>query len=292
MTVRDLGYKRYEGPRLPHGSRPRVLIGRTLSLQWASGLLKATFILACFPMVVCGVWIGIKSWGLSQLAARGVPTDQLMAQVGNPSDWVFYCIYWCQIWFAFTISLLAGAPAISDDVRSGAFQFYFARPVTRTHYLLGKLVPVWLLSLIVTAAPAFMLSMLRMAFSQSGAEVWHNLRLPFATLAYGLFSSAVLSLLPLAMSALSRRSGAVQGTWAAVFFLPWILGEALAKATDIPYAALVSIPTNLRLLGQGLYGMTPSYPVHWAIAAGILCALMVGSVLILLRRLERVEVFG
>jgi hypothetical protein len=292
MTIRDLGYHRYEGPRLPHRSRYRVLISRTLSLEWASGLVKTAFILGMFPMVVCGVVIFLKVKAQQLLASQGVPPEILADKIENPSFWVFYCAYWCQIWFAFCLGLLCGAPAISDDVRTGAFQFYFARPVSKGHYLLGKLVPVWLFVLLVTVPPALLLSLLRMALSKTGAEVWQSVPLIFSTLIYGLVSSAVLSLLPLAMSALGKRSGAIQGAWADIFFMPWIRGETLASATGVPYAALVSIPTNLRLLGQRLYGMPQSYPVAWYLPAAILVLLVAASALVLLRRLERVEVFS
>jgi len=40
---------------------------------------------------------------------------------------------------------------LPDDVRGGAFQFYFARPVTREQYLVGKLLPPVLL--VFFAAP-------------------------------------------------------------------------------------------------------------------------------------------
>jgi len=292
MTIRDLGYQRYDGPRLPHRSRYRVLISRTLSLEWASGLLKTAFILGMIPMVACGAWMFFKIWGINQLAAQGAPREMLLEKFGNPSDWVFYCVFWCQIWFAFAISLLAAAPAISDDVRTGAFQFYFARPVSKGHYLLGKLVPVWLFLALTTVPPGLALSLLRVALCKTAAEAWQALPLVASTLVYGLISATVLSLVPLAMSTLGRRSGALQGAWAAVFFLPWILGETLASATDIPYAALVSIPTDLRLLAQGLFGMAPSYAVPWYLPAAILGALAAASLWVLLRRLERVEVFS
>jgi len=287
VTIRDLGYQRYEGPRLPLRSRYGALIGRTLSLAWASGLVKATFIVSLFPMIVCAVVIYFKMQVAQQLAAFGAPI-----KLDDPGFWVFYCIYWCQLWFAFTMSLLVGAPAISDDVRTGAFQFYFARPGARSHYLLGKLVPVGLLVVVVSAGPGLLLAIFRTALSQSGKDALHGLALLVGTIIFSLIYAAVMALLPLALSSLTRRSGATQGAWAAAFFLPWFLGEGMAAATGVPYAVLVSIPTNLRLLGQHLYGMPPSYPIPWYLPAGILLGLVVTAGWLLLRRLARVEVFS
>ena len=60
----------------------------------------------------------------------------------------------------------------------------------------------------------------------------------------------------------------------------------------MPYAALISIPTDLRLVGQYLFGMEPSYALPWYLPAGALALVVGGSAYLLLRRLDRVEVFA
>jgi ABC-2 type transport system permease protein len=287
MPIRDLGYKPYEGRLLPHRSRYRVLIARTLALAWASGLVKATLIVSLFPMIVCGVIIFIKVKAQQMLAAQGAPI-----QIDDPDVWVFNCIFWCQIWFAFALSLRVGATAIADDVRTGAFQFYFARPVSRAHYLVGKAVPLALLVLVVTAGPGLLLAVLRLGLSQDAGDAWGRLPLLLGTLAYAPIYAALLALPPLALSTLSRNAGGVQGLWAAVFFFSWVLGDGMAAATGVPAAALLSLPTNLMLVGQHLYGLEPAYPIAWTYPAGVILLVVGGSVALLLHRLGRVEVFA
>ena len=85
MTIRDLGYQRYEGKLLPHRTRHKVLIRRTLSLAWASGLVKTCVILGSFPMVVCGVFMFLKVKAMQHLAAQGAPF-----QIEDPAAYVFY----------------------------------------------------------------------------------------------------------------------------------------------------------------------------------------------------------
>jgi ABC-type transport system involved in multi-copper enzyme maturation permease subunit len=288
VGIRDLGYKPYEGELLPHRNRYRVLISRAMSLAWASGLVKTTIILGMFPAVICGVVMFFKFKTIQILAQN----PNVPIRLDDPGSLVFTCIFWCQIWFAFVISLLVAAPAISEDVRTGAFQFYFARPVSKNHYLLGKVAPTALLVLIVSLGPALLLAVLRVGLSQSGGEAWRNLTWVLGTLAYGPVYALVLALPAVALSSLGRRSGSIQGVWAAGFFITWLLGEGIAAGADLPYAALISIPTNLRMVGQLIYGMTPAYDMPWYLPAGVLVALVAGSALLLLRRLERVEVFS
>jgi len=291
MGIRDLGYKRYEGALLPHRSRYRVLIRRALSLAWASGLTKTTIILGMFPPVICGVYIFLKHQAMQQEVVQYL-AHRAQVQLDDPGSLVFTCIYWCQIWFAFVLSLLVAAPAISEDVRTGAFQFYFARPVARSHYLVGKVAPAAILVAIVTLAPALLLALLRVGLAQSGEEAWRSTSWLVGTLAYGPIYALVLTLPAVALSSLGRRSGSLQGLWAVGFFLSWLLGEGVAAGADLPYVALLSIPTDLRLVGQLLYGIEPAYDLPWYLPSLVLAGLVVGSAYVLVRRLGRVEVFS
>jgi hypothetical protein len=293
MTIRDLGYKPYEGELLPHGSRYKVLIRRMLALAWGQGLVKTAIFLGAGPMVVCGVILGLKALMIQELVNKmemmgAQPAQLQQLPIEDPASYIFFCMYWCQIWFAFTLSLVVAAPTIASDVRTGAFQFYFARPVDRGHYLLGKVVPVALLVAAVCGVPALALTILRLSFA-GGAQHWPKL---LSTVAFAPIFAVTLALPPVALSSLSRKPGNIQGLWAALFFASWMLGEGTAAATDVPYAALLSIPTDLRLVGQYLFGMEPSYALPWYLPAGVLALVAAGSAYVLLRRLARVEVFA
>ncbi|PID38546.1 MAG: hypothetical protein CSA65_07095 [Proteobacteria bacterium] len=285
MAIRDLGYKKYEGTRLPPRKRYSVLTSRTLSLAWASGLVKATLIVGLLPLLVCAAIMYLKLRMQMMLAARGAPI-----KIEDAAAWIYYGGYWCQLWFAFAMGLLVAAPAISEDVSTGAFQFYFSRPIDRGHYATAKLVTAALLVLILIAVPTLLLSALRIGMEKE--NVVAQLPLLLKSLAYIGIATTVLVLPPLALSALSRKSGYAQGGWAAIFFLPWVLGEGMAAAADVPHMALISLPTCLRLVAQRLYGLTPSYDLPWYLPAGVLAALVIASIAIIDRRLAKVEVFS
>lgn len=286
MTIRDLGYKRYDGPRLPPRRRYAVMTSRTLSLAWASGLVKATLIVGLLPLLVCAVIMYFKLRMQQALGGKSLPI-----KFEDASAWIYYCGYWCQVWFGFAMGMLVAAPAISEDVSTGAFQFYFARPIGRGHYATAKLVTAGLLVFLVILIPPLLLTAMRLGMANE-QELWSKLPLLASTLAYTVIATAVLVLPPLALSSLTRKSGYAQGGWAALFFLPWVLGEGMAAAADVPYMALLSLPTCLRLVAQKLYGITPSYDLPWYLPAGTLALLIVASLVILERRLSKVEAFA
>ncbi len=285
MPIRDLGYKRYDGPRLPPRKRYGVLISRTLSLAWASGLVKATIIVGLLPLLIAAVIMYFKLRMQMMLAARAAPI-----KMEDAAAWIYYGGYWCQIWFAFAMGLLVAAPAISEDVATGAFQFYFARPIERGHYATAKLVTASLLVAILIAVPTLALSLLRIGMEKEHVAA----QLPWLakSLAYSVIATAVLVLPPLALSSLTRQSGYAQGAWTAIFFLPWVLGEGMAAATDVPEMTLISLPTSLRLVAQRIYGLTPSYDLPWYLPAAVLATWVILAIVIIDRRLAKVEVFS
>ena len=287
MSIRDLGYRPYEGKLLPHRSRYQVLIRRTLALAWSTRLIKITLIGSLFPMLVCGAVMFFKLKLMHQFSSTNVKM-----QLEDPGSLVFTCFYWCQIWFAFSMSLRVAAPAIADDIRTGALQFYFSRPVARVHYLVGKVAAVAILVVLVSAVPALALALFRTMLSLDGAEALTGLGLALRVLAYAPFFAAVFSLPPVFLSSLGRRTGVIRGLWAMVFFFSWIFGEGMASATDIHWFALLSLPTSLRLMGQHIFGHELSYPIPWYYVAGVLLAVVCGSAALLMRRLRRVEVLS
>ena len=282
-----MGYRPYEGQLLPLRSRYTVLIRRTLALAWASRLIKITLILASFPMLICGAVMYAKLKLIHEIGSANV-----RIQLDDPGSLVFTCFYWCQIWFAFSMSLRVAVPAIADDIRTGALQFYFSRPLTRIHYLAGKVVAVALLVMLVSAVPALVLAIFRTGLSISGDEAASGLGLVLRTLAYAPLYAALFSLPPVYLSSLGQRTGAIRGLWAVVFFFSWIFGEGLASATDIQWFALLSLPTDLLLVGQFIFGHELSHPVPWYSAAAVLVVVVAGSGWLLLRRLRRVEVLS
>jgi hypothetical protein len=69
-------------------------------------------------------------------------------------------LYTIQMWlFVSLVTLGAGASAIAEDLTHRAFQFYFAKPVTPTQYLAGRVgaLAVWIFS--ITFIPAVLLDL-------------------------------------------------------------------------------------------------------------------------------------
>lgn len=285
MPIRDMGYKPYEGDLLSHKGRYWTIARRGLQQAWASKVVKIILLTGLGPMLICGAIMYL------QLKLKSIAGGNIQIDLEDANELVFILYFWCQLWFSFALSQRLGAPAIADDVRTGAFSFYFSRPVSRVHYVLGKILPVALLVGIVSTLPALLLCAFRLALASDGDDAWHALRTPLATLGLTPFYLGLFAALPVCLGSLTSRSRAVQYIWAGVFFFSWIMGGGIATAAEEPMIALVSLPTNLLLIGQHLYGIEPDFPIPIWYPMAVLTGVIALGIWLLWRRLERVEIF-
>jgi ABC-2 type transport system permease protein len=282
-AILDRGYRPYRGRHTPEASRWQVIAARTLRMAarqwWAILLLVATVI----PLLVAAVRMWLMS-KLAAMAAAGIAVE-------SPDSYVM--LPWGTMTLAFLLALFAGAGQVADDARAGAFQFYFSRPVTRDQYLVGKLVPVVVLTMFIALLPALLLSLLRLALLPSAAEVVKKLPLVGATIVVGAVEALVLAVPAVAISSLSKRRAYVQGGYFILYLLPWIVGNIFVKVTRSAWPALLSVPAHLSNLARFIYRMpTPederALPV-W-VSAAFVALLVAGSLALLRKRLASVEV--
>jgi hypothetical protein len=284
-AIRDQGYQRYEGRYTPDRGRWALIAGRMLKMTARQPWVMVMLILAIFPALVAGVlmYIGAKMYAAGMAPAK--PDGLVYALLGG---WKLSLL------LSFLTALFAGGGAVADDARGGAFQFYFARPITREQYLTGKLLPPVVLTACVSLAPAVLLAFLRLALAKDGADALESALLPVQAVGFGMILAIVLGVPVVALSSLSRGRGYVQGLFAGVFLLPWILGSIFVNVTRSPWPAILSIPTHLDNLGNFIF-RTPTDDLHklpvW-LSVAFLAALVTGSIALLRRRLAAMEVIG
>jgi ABC-2 type transport system permease protein len=117
-----------------------------------------------------------------------------------------------------------GPGLISRDLRFNAFPLYFARPIRRIDYFLGKLGVIGALVAAVAVLPALLAYVMGVCFSLDVTVIRDTYRLPLASIAYGLVIVVSVGTLMLALSSLTRRSIIVGITWFGI----WVIGGVVA----------------------------------------------------------------
>jgi hypothetical protein len=294
-VIHDRGYKPWSGKRR-RGGRSGLIAGRMLAMTMRQALVIVMIILPVLPTLWYAGATWFKSTLIKGLVAQGAPPDQVIAAIGSVDRYVFDVVGGLTATtLTFLMAMFAGSGAVANDTRAGAFQFYFARPVTPTEYLIGKLVPPVVLTAIVGMVPPLLVGGLRVALARDGAEVLTVWSLPLKGMAIGALEAVAFAIPAVALSSLSRSATYVQGGFAALFLLPWIGGLALIHGTRSAWPGLLSLRLHVYNLGRVLFDLPSEEGDRWLpvwVSAVVLAAIVAGSIALLRKRLDAVEVIA
>jgi ABC-type transport system involved in multi-copper enzyme maturation permease subunit len=291
-VVVDRGYQPYRGTLTAESGRWKVIARRALGMTARQPWIIVMLVLTVFPTLIFGalMWVQTK-----MAAVAGPEAAEAAGGIKAADAFVLYLAVkpYGTLLLSFMIALFAGGSAVADDARAGAFQFYFARPVTRDQYVAGKLVAAVTLTAMVTLAPALLLALFRLATATSGAEVWQRLPDLVGAVTLGLIEALALAAPALALSSLSRGRGYAQGAFAGLFLLPWVVGGIFVAVTRSAWPAIGSLPAHFENIGRWLHRVPASPNEHtlpvW-VSLAVVAAIVVGSIALLRKRLTSVEV--
>lgn len=276
MPIHDQGYRRYEGKRTPHG-QAWWIIART---HFLAALKYRPFVILLLvswvPFIGRAVqlYLSTSFQQVSMLAATPQTFRDFLDQQGL---------------FVFLVTIALGG-AIADDRRANALQLYLSKPLTRTEYIIGRLVPALGVLLGVTFVPAILLILLQIAFSGSTTFIGQNLfLLPAITLVS--FTQALLSASTiLALSSLSKSRRFVSIMYAGLIFFTAAMYQVLRTITGNRAWAAVSPGDMLDVLADAVFRIRANPPVPVAVAVLVIVLLIAASFWVLERKIRAVEV--
>jgi ABC-2 type transport system permease protein len=262
-VIHDIGYQRYDGPRLGRGYASRSLYVH--SVRGAYGLGRSA-------------WAKVLPFGLASLACMAalvlvVVNTQLPVQV------IDYVGIASTFTYAATVFVAVVAPElVSSDLRGNVLSLYLSRPLRRSDYALTKLAALATSVFAMLAAPMLIL-FLGMAFSTD--DGFSGVLGELGGLAQGLVAGAihavVLAALALPFAALSGRRVFATGMIVAVSLLTAPVSGVLMEfgTGDAAYLAGLINPVNLVngidrwLFDGGTVDPGPYGPVYGLVALAI-----------------------
>jgi ABC-2 type transport system permease protein len=214
-VIHDLGYRRYDGPRL---GRRQI----TVALAWHS--FRAAFgfgrgakakvvpvialLALCLPAVV-------NAFGMAQGNPRLVGYDTYQPVLRN---------------LVMTVFVAVQAPElVSRDLRSRVLPLYFSRPIRTIDYPLAKYVAFTAACLVMIDVPVLLLYFGTIANVHGGAAVWAQTKELIPGLLVGLMWSVVLAAVSLFLASLTGRRAFATGAVAIFFLLTYTLSEILLQ---------------------------------------------------------------
>jgi ABC-2 type transport system permease protein len=214
-VIHDLGYRRYDGPRL---GRPRIVAALTWhSFRSAFGFGRGakakivpviTFVALCLPAIV-------NAFAMSRGNARLVDYDTY-----SPVLRVL----------VMTVFVAVQAPElVSRDLRSRVLPLYFSRPMRSSDYPLAKYLAFTAACLVMIEVPLLLLYVGSIVNVHGGSAVWAQTRALIPGLLVGLMWSVVLAAISLFLASLTGRRGFATGAVAIFFLLTFTLAEILLQ---------------------------------------------------------------
>jgi ABC-2 type transport system permease protein len=235
VPIFDQGYQHWKGPLAGHAWRWLAIARHGVRVQLKSKIVWGLLILAWLPAVALVAAVAV--WGLVEQKSAGVlslvsglpfiPPDMLLdPRAYRTSAWsiAYFYFFFVEMYIIMLLVVVTGPGLISRDLRFNALPLYFARPLTRLDYFMGKLGVIGALVAGVAIAPALLAYIVGICFSFDLGVVKDTYRVLLGSAAYGIIITLAVGTVMLALSSLSRRSLYVGLMW----FGMWWISAAVA----------------------------------------------------------------
>ena len=221
MAVYEHLYGAYEGEELSAWSRFLVIPRHALRDLFRSRLLTTIFILCFIYPLIAAILVYLRH-NANAIAMLQIDVRELL-----PIDASFFLTFVeVQGAFSFIVAVLIAPPLISRDLANNALPLYLCRPLSRTEYVLGKLVAVVLVLSLVTWVPGILVFLFQASLAGAG-WLWANLWMIGAIFTGSMLWIILLSLVALAISALVKWRVVASGAMLGLFFVPSAFGAMI-----------------------------------------------------------------
>lgn len=289
-SIYDLGYRRYEGPRLGRRHAAATLLRESFRQGYGLGRPGRAKVIPV-GLLALAIVPAVIALGVAALARQvgGAELGDI-----SPIRYSSYYSYVAQLVALFTA---AQAPELlGRDLRFRVLTLYFARALRRDDYALAKAMAFVLAILVVLLVPQALIFVGRALVSPDvPASVRQDLPDLPPVLAQSILTAGLLGSIGLAIAAFTpRRAFATIGI-IAVWLIPpiaiesaaRIAGEDLAGPFTLVSPVDILIGANAYFFGLSHVGITGSVPL-WAypVAGVVMTAVCVGILLFRYRRIE------
>ncbi len=237
MAVYERSYRRYEGPLTGANTRFLALARYTWEEMRSSRLLTPVLYVGFLWPLLCILAIYLHH-NLDALQMMKVNVSDLIAIDAR----FFYIFLSVQSTISFFVAALAGPGRISPDLTNRGLSTMLARPISRTDYVLGRMLPLVALLSAITWIPGLLLVAQQTTLAGMG-WLGANWRIPLALVVGGLLWVGLLSLLAMALSAWVRWKPVAGGAMFLIFFVGAGFGALLNELLEMRWGHLLNVRT-------------------------------------------------
>ncbi|MFW6160964.1 MAG: ABC transporter permease [Acidobacteriota bacterium] len=287
MTIREKGYTHWQG-ELKQSSFPWFPIMRYgIKLAFQKKHFKFFFLMTLVPAVIylAGIYISERLEDFRFMISDSAPFIQI-----TPAYFKSYFTNDFILFMLMMIMVFVGASLISDDLRHNALQMYFARPLKKMDYFIGKASILAFFILIVTLFPGIIFLVMKLVFSGSFRFLFEYPWIILSVLIYSFFLTFFFSCYTLLISSLSQNRRYAAILIFGIYFFSDILFGIFYGNFRHHYFSLLSLKLNLQQVGAVIFQQKTAYEVPWILSLLVLAAVCSLAVFVLGKRVKGVEI--
>jgi ABC-2 type transport system permease protein len=243
--IADLTYRRYEGSLGSTRSRWKVVAKATMRGAFRKRSMWVLCVISMWYYLAMSAVLYFFQSQAAGAAAAGTPGG---GQAQKMVETIFSTLVWKDQFlhgigfgnlFYFIIALIIGSGVIANDFRSNALLVYLSKPLSKTDYLVGKWMGVFIPMLIAIAIPHLLFFLYgALSFADRGFlsnDPW----MIFKILLIIILSAAFYASLIVGVSSMFRSGRLAAATLAGIYFLSTFFKGLMAS---LVYMKLVEGP--------------------------------------------------
>lgn len=218
---------------------------------------------------------------------------QLADLVGG--NWVavnaegFYSFLKWQKYFVLILLTIVGVRLIAKDRQENGLALYFARPLSLTDYVLGKMLIILFYYFMVTLFPVYALSLFGYLVTAGGTGLDMLLLTPLRATLYCGLAGVSMSLILLAMSSLGLRAVFITVAWVLLYLGSEQIANILVLIEG-DWLRIFDFPAQYFQAGAFLFGAETDPDFSPWVSGILVAAYTLAACLVLRRRIRPVEV--
>ncbi len=288
MTIKEKGYTHWDG-ELQDGKFPWWPITRIgIKLTFKRKFFKFFFALTLIPAIVwlVGIYVSERLEDF-RFMVRGDETNFLNV---NPTYFKAYFTNDFLLFMLVMILVFCGAGLISDDLRHNALQLYFARPLKKKDYLLGKAAVIFFFLFIVTLVPGVVFIIFKLIFAGNFQFFVSYPWIILSVVVYSAFLTAFFAFYTLFLSSIGKNRRYVALFIFGFYIFSDILYGIFYGIFRSHYFSLISIKRNIQQIGAILFDQKPPESIPWFYSLLVITAICVLAAFMLNRKVKGVEI--
>lgn len=217
-VIHDLGYQRYDGPRLGRAQIVRALAWHSFRAAFGFGRGAKAKIIPVIALVALCLPAVVNAFAMSRGNARLVTYDAYSPVLRD---------------LVMTVFVAVQAPEmVSRDLRSRVLPLYFSRPMKTIDYPVAKFLGFGAACLVMMEVPILLLYAGTIVNVHGGSAVWAQTKEMIPGLLVGLLWAVVLAAISLFLASLTGRRAFATGAVAIFFLATYSMSQILLQVEN------------------------------------------------------------